>query len=118
MHIFQRPGAVRVQTPLRLPRTGTARSATWFYKRQINGYRNAVFSARHRGYCGLKGLQTDVVYSEFSKAFDSVDYGRLVLKLKRHGVQGNLLSWLANYLTDGKQRTVVRGAVSKPLPVI
>ena len=54
----------------------------------------------------------------FSKAFDSVDHGRLVPKLKRHGVKGNLLSWLANYLTNRKQRTVVRGAMSKSLPVI
>ena len=65
-----------------------------------------------------KGLQTDVVYLDFSKAFDSVDHGRLVLKLKQHGVEGNLLSWLANYLTNRKQRTVVRGIMSKPLPVI
>ena len=65
-----------------------------------------------------KGLETDVVYLDFSKAFDSVDHGKLVLKLKQHGVEGNLLSWLANYLSDRKQRTVVSGALSKPLPVI
>ena len=41
-----------------------------------------------------------------------------MLKLKQHGVKGNLLSWLANYLTNRKQRTVVRGIMSKPLPVI
>ena len=28
-----------------------------------------------------KGLETDVVYLDFSKAFDSVDHGKLVLKL-------------------------------------
>ena len=56
-----------------------------------------------------KGLETDVVYLDFSKAFDSVDHGKLVLKLKQRGVEGNLLSWLANYLSDRKQRTVVSG---------
>ena len=63
-----------------------------------------------------KGLETDVVYLDFSKAFDSVDHGKLVLKLKQHGVEGNLLSWLANYLSDRKQRTVVSGALSKASP--
>ena len=65
-----------------------------------------------------KSLETDVVYLDLPKAFDSVDHGKLVLKLKQHGVEGNLLSWLANYLSDRKQRTVVSGALSKPLPVI
>ena len=41
-----------------------------------------------------------------------------MLKLKLHSVEGNLLSWLANNLTNKKQRTVVRRAMSKSLPVI
>ena len=67
-----------------------------------------------------KGLQTDVVYLDFSKAFDSVDHGRLVLKLKQHGVKGNLLSWLANYLTNREQRTVVLRCTTRlyPRPIV
>ena len=39
-----------------------------------------------------KGLEIDVVSLDFSKAFDSLVHGKLVLKLKQHGVHGNLLN--------------------------
>ena len=37
---------------------------------------------------------------------------RLLLKLKCHGIDGSLLHWLSNLLTDRKQRVVVRGTHS------
>ena len=42
-----------------------------------------------------KGVSTNVIYLDFSKAFDSVPYQRLLTKLDCMGIRGNLLSWIA-----------------------
>ena len=36
-------------------------------------------------------------------------HDRLLLKLKCHGIEGSLLRWFRSFLTDRKQRVVVRG---------
>ena len=64
------------------------------------------------------GSQTDVVYLDFSKAFDSVSHKLLIKKLHSYGIEGELLHWFSSYLSDRSQRTVVGGALSKPLPVM
>ena len=43
-------------------------------------------------------LSTDVVYFDFSKAFDSVPHTRLLLKLQAYGINGQLLSWFKSFL--------------------
>ncbi len=55
---------------------------------------------------------TDVIFLDFSKAFDRVPHERLLLKLNRHGIDGNLLLWLRNFLTERKQRVNIRGSFS------
>ena len=40
-----------------------------------------------------KNIQTDVIYLDFAKAFDSVDYSVLLQKLKPYGVEGGMLAW-------------------------
>ena len=42
--------------------------------------------------------QTDMVIMDFSKAFDTVPHNRLLLKLDRYGIRGNLLAWISNFL--------------------
>ena len=54
----------------------------------------------------------DVIYFDFTKAFDTVPHRRLLSKLIAHGVNGNLLVWMRNFLTDRKQVVVVNGAES------
>ena len=46
-----------------------------------------------------KNIQTDVVYLDFAKAFDSVDPSVLLQKLKRYGVEGDTLAWFTDYLS-------------------
>ena len=40
-----------------------------------------------------KNIQTDVLYFDFAKAFESVDHRE---KLKGYGVMGELLDWFAD----------------------
>ena len=45
----------------------------------------------------------DVVYVDFSKAFDSVSYSKLLHKLKSFGIGGKLLLWICDYLNKRTQ---------------
>ena len=58
-------------------------------------------------------LQVDTVYLDFRKAFDSVPHKRLIKKLEKYGITGNLLKWLKNFLNERKQRVVINGKSSK-----
>ena len=64
-----------------------------------------------------KNTQTDIVYLDFEKAFDSVDHSILLQKLKCYGVTGNILGWFADYLNNRRQRVVVDGVASRWAPV-
>ena len=62
--------------------------------------------------------QVDVVYLDFSKAFDSVNHQLLIHKLQSFGINGNLLSWFNSYLNNIIQRVVLDGHTSEWLPVL
>ena len=53
-----------------------------------------------------KGHETDIIYLDFAKAFDSVCHRRLLWKLQHYGVSGPLLKWFENYLIGRKQFNV------------
>ena len=61
--------------------------------------------------------QTDVIYLDFSKAFDSVSHRLLCHKLQAFGISGTLLAWVRSYLHNRCQRVVLDGAKSDWLPV-
>ena len=62
--------------------------------------------------------QTDVIYLDFSKAFDKVPHGLLLYKLStKYGFDGPLLKWLSSYLSNRYQRVVVNNVYSNWLPV-
>ena len=64
-----------------------------------------------------KGFQTDVIYLDFSKAFDSVPHSLLSHKLKTFGFNCDFLSWLKSHFTGRKQQVVIEGAKSSWLSV-
>jgi len=59
----------------------------------------------------------DVLYLDFSKAFDTVPHCRLTSKLQAHGIQGSVLEWITDFLTGRKQRVSINGSLSEWLPV-
>jgi hypothetical protein len=61
--------------------------------------------------------QTDIIYLDFSKAFDSVSHNLLIHKLKELGMSSRMLNWFNSYLRNRYQRVVVNGGTSKWLPV-
>ena len=57
--------------------------------------------------------QTDVIYFDFSKAFDSVNHDIILKKLKeQYNIDGYLLRFLKEYLRNRKQATVIEGEIS------
>ena len=54
----------------------------------------------------------DVIYLDFSKAFDSVPHKRLLIKLKSYGLSGTLLKWIESFLTNRRQRVKVNNSFS------
>ena len=59
-----------------------------------------------------KNTQTDVLYVDFAKAFDSVDHAIVLEKLRGYDVTGSVLGWFADYLNGRTQRVVVDGVAS------
>ena len=62
-----------------------------------------------------KGRAVDVVYMDFSKAFDKIPHGRLLKKLKSHEIQGGLARWTQNWLGHSYSRVLSPLTLSVPL---
>jgi hypothetical protein len=62
--------------------------------------------------------QSDVIFLDLKKAFDSVPHNLLLLKLHSFGINGKLLDWIRNYLSGRKQRVIINGKTSKYKEVI
>ena len=64
-----------------------------------------------------EGLCVDLLYFDFSKAFDTVSHYRLLLKLETMGFSDNMLSIIRNFLGDRVMNVKVGDAVSMAKPV-
>ena len=63
-----------------------------------------------------RGGQTDVLFLDFSKAFDSVPHRRLLEKLRFYGIDGKHNSPISSLLHCRRQRVVINGASSSWAP--
>jgi len=57
-------------------------------------------------------LCLDVIYLDLAKAFDKVPHKRLSYKLVSHGIEGEVLRWLTNWLDGREQRVCINGSSS------
>ena len=53
-----------------------------------------------------------MVFCDISKAFDRVWHKGLIYKLKQHGIEGDFLKWLTDYLNGRQQKVIIRGCTS------
>ena len=58
------------------------------------------------------GRAMDVIYLDFSKAFDKVPHRRFIEKFRSLGIGGEVVQWIEEWLRGRKQRTVVNGEAS------
>ena len=58
------------------------------------------------------GANMDVVYLDFSKAFDVVDHNILLRKLKAVGISGKIGLWIHNFITGRRQTVSVNKRLS------
>ena len=58
------------------------------------------------------GDNVDVIYLDFSKAFDKVDFLLTLRKIKLLGVTGNIGKWIYSFLTGRTQSVIVNGMTS------
>jgi Reverse transcriptase (RNA-dependent DNA polymerase)/Endonuclease-reverse transcriptase len=59
-----------------------------------------------------QGGKADAIFLDFAKAFDKVPHKRLLEKLKAVGIGGHVLTWIADWLANRKQRVVLDGEAS------
>lgn len=63
-------------------------------------------------------IPVDVIYLDFSRAFDRVPQRRLLSKLEHVGVRGRLLSWISGFLSDRSFSVKVGATYSPKKPVL
>ena len=62
------------------------------------------------------GGRADVIYVDFSKAFDRVPHRRLLSKLSAYGISGKILAWIKDFLVDRSMRVKVNETLSDSVP--
>ncbi|MBM6549301.1 hypothetical protein H7673_10610 [Streptococcus dysgalactiae subsp. equisimilis] len=64
------------------------------------------------------GLITDAIFFDFAKAFDKVPHRPLLQKVEAYGIGGEVLSWIASFLTGRSFRVRIGDTLSEPSPVV
>ena len=54
-----------------------------------------------------RGVQIDVIYTDFEKAFDKVPQQGLISKLKAYKFNSTMLRWIQDFLCNRKQLQLV-----------
>ena len=65
-----------------------------------------------------EGCNVDVVYLDFSRAFDKLDIDITLQKIHDMGITGKLFRWLQAFLTGRKQFVLVQGEKSEEVSVV
>ena len=97
-HVFNHLRETEFFTPCQsgfLPGDSTVNQVTYLYNRICKALDD--------------GLEIWVVFFDISKTFDKVWHKGLIFKMKNAGIQGPLLVWFENYLSDRYQRVILLG---------
>ena len=65
-----------------------------------------------------QGANVDVIYLDFAKAFDKLDFNITFSKLKSLNIDGKVGRWLHSFLTNRFQSVIVNGTKSAPASVV
>ena len=63
-------------------------------------------------------VETDAIYIDFHKAFDSVPHNELLVKLWNMGITDTLWSWFYSYIKNRTQCVTINNCLSSHLSVI
>ena len=64
-----------------------------------------------------QGGSLDIIHCDFMKAFDKVPHRRLLLKIEKYGITGNIIGWISSFLHNRSQKILINDSQSKPSPV-
>uniref|UniRef100_A0A8C3PDM1 Reverse transcriptase domain-containing protein n=1 Tax=Chrysemys picta bellii TaxID=8478 RepID=A0A8C3PDM1_CHRPI len=59
-----------------------------------------------------KGNAVDLIYLDFSKAFDTIPHEELLVKLEKMGIDMKIQRWIRNWLKGRLQRVILKGELS------
>ena len=58
------------------------------------------------------GNNVDCIYLDYSKAFDTISHGNLLLKMRCYGLPLLTVNWVMDFLKSRKQRVMIDGQFS------
>ena len=64
-----------------------------------------------------QGGTLDAIYCDFMKAFDKVPHKRLVYKVEKYGIKGNIIGWIDSFLSGRTQCVNINNHKSSNAPV-
>jgi len=102
----------------------------YLLSRQLISRKQHAFIAKHSTATNLlecthdwvvsisKHLSTDIVYVDFSRAFDSIVFSKALTKIAALGIDGKLLQWISAFLHNRQQCVVIENCFSGVAEVI
>ena len=73
---------------------------------------NLLLAREHWAQAVDSGKSIDVIYIDFSKAFDRVPHKRLLTKLNALGIREKLLKWIESFISGRSNQVNVNGSLS------
>ena len=58
------------------------------------------------------GYSVHLIYTDYTKTFDSVSHKRLLVKLESTGIKGEVMQWIITFLTNRRHSVSVEGKLS------
>ena len=64
-----------------------------------------------------RSIQTDMIITDFAKAFDAVPHQRLLYKLNWYGIRATTSQWIQSFLSNHSQRVILENSQSSLIHV-